>query len=37
MGTKVFHLYHPAAVRDLFFEPLTQDYRRSRIDFASVK
>lgn len=36
MGTKVFHLYHPHDVRDLYFEPITQDYRRSRVDCNAI-
>ena len=36
MGTKTFHLYHPRDIRDLYFEPVTQDYRRSRIDFPKI-
>jgi hypothetical protein len=36
MGTKTFYLYHPREVRDLYFEPITQDYRRSRIDFPKL-
>lgn len=33
MGEKVFHLYPPEDVANLYFEPLSADYRRSRIDF----
>lgn len=36
MGTKVFSLYHPDDVRNLYFEPITKDYRRSRIDFDNI-
>jgi hypothetical protein len=33
MGAKRFVLYPPADVRNLYFEPVTADYRRSRVDF----
>ncbi len=36
MGTKVFSLYHPNDVRNLYFEPISRDYRRSRIDFDNI-
>lgn len=36
MGTKVFTLYPPADVRHLYFEPVTRDYRRSRVGFPDV-
>lgn len=36
MGTKVFTLYHPDETRNLYYEPITGDYRRSRIDFESI-
>ncbi|MFM8274859.1 MAG: cupin-like domain-containing protein [Gemmata sp.] len=36
MGTKVFTLYPPADVRNLYFEPVTRDYRRSRVSFPDV-
>ena len=36
MGTKVFYLYHPDDICNLYFEPITKDYRRSRIDFDSI-
>jgi len=36
MGTKVFTLYPPDDVRNLYFEPITRDYRRSRVDFPAV-
>lgn len=36
MGTKVFSLYHPRDVRNLYFEPITQDYRRSRVDCSQI-
>jgi hypothetical protein len=35
-GTKVFTLYPPADVSRLYFEPLTRDYRRSRVTFPEV-
>lgn len=35
MGTKRFVLYPPADVRNLYFEPVTADYRRSQLDFGS--
>jgi hypothetical protein len=35
-GTKVFTLYPPADVRRLYFEPVTRDYRRSRVSFPNV-
>lgn len=37
MGTKVFTLYPPADVRNLYFEPVTRDYRRSRVSFPDVE
>lgn len=36
MGTKAFTLYPPGDVRYLYFEPITQDYRRSRVEFPDV-
>ncbi|MCE9561470.1 MAG: cupin-like domain-containing protein [Planctomycetes bacterium] len=36
MGTKVFSIYPPADVRNLYFEPVTADYRRSRVAFPDV-
>ncbi|OWK34991.1 JmjC domain protein [Fimbriiglobus ruber] len=36
VGTKVFTLYPPEDVRHLYFEPITQDYRRSRVVFPEV-
>ena len=36
MGTKVFTLYHPDDVRNLYFEPITGDYRRSRVDCGAI-
>ena len=36
MGTKIFTLYHPNYIRNLYFEPITADYRRSRIDFDNI-
>ena len=36
MGTKTFSLYHPDDVRNLYFEPISKDYRRSRIDFDNI-
>lgn len=33
MGTKRFILYHPHEVRNMYFEPIAADYRRSQIDF----
>ncbi len=36
MGTKVFTLYPPADARNLYFEPVTRDYRRSRVSFPDV-
>jgi hypothetical protein len=36
MGTKLFALYHPDDVRNLYFEPITADYRRSRLDFGEA-
>jgi hypothetical protein len=35
MGVKRFMLYRPADVRNLYFEPVTADYRRSRISFGA--
>ena len=36
MGTKAFTLYPPEDVRHLYFEPVTGDYRRSRVGFPDV-
>ncbi len=36
MGTKVFTLYPPGDVQHLYFEPVTRDYRRSRVAFPDV-
>jgi hypothetical protein len=36
MGTKVFTLYPPDDVRRLYFEPVSRDYRRSRVEFPDV-
>jgi hypothetical protein len=36
IGSKVFHLYAPDDCRNLYFEPVHRDYRRSRIDFAAI-
>ena len=36
MGTKVFHLYPPGDVKHLYFEPVAEDYRRSRLAFPDV-
>ena len=36
MGTKVFTLYPPSDVRYLYFEPITKDYRRSRVDCENI-
>jgi hypothetical protein len=35
-GTKTFVLYPPSDVRRLYFEPITRDYRRSRVTFPDV-
>jgi hypothetical protein len=35
-GTKTFTLYPPSDVRRLYFEPVTRDYRRSRVTFPDV-
>ena len=36
MGTKTFALYPPSDVRYLYFEPVTRDYRRSRVDCENI-
>ena len=36
MGTKAFTLYPPGDVRHLYFEPVTGDYRRSRVGFPDI-
>ena len=36
MGTKTFTLYPPSDVRYLYFEPVTRDYRRSRVDCENI-
>lgn len=36
MGTKVFSIYHPRDVRNLYFEPIRKDYRRSRVDCSNI-
>lgn len=36
MGTKTFTIYPPEDVANLYFEPVTRDYRRSRVSFPDV-
>ena len=36
MGTKTFTIYPPGDVANLYFEPVTRDYRRSRVSFPDV-